>query len=104
MPRRLRRHDEFGQIHFLTISCYRRLQFFRDDGVKLAFIEALRAVRGKHAIRWLGYVIMPEHVHVLVLPQAGGSEDVTAISVVLHDLKQQAGHAGKEALRTFYIL
>ncbi len=77
MPSRLRRHDEFGQVHFLTISCYRRLQFFRHDGVKLAFIEALRAVRGKHAIRWLGHVVVPEHVHVLVLPQARGGEDGT---------------------------
>jgi putative transposase len=102
MPSRLRRHDEFGHIHFLTISCHRRLQFFRYDGVKLAFVEALRGVRAKHAIRWLGYVIMPEHVHALVLPQARGSDRITPISVVLHDLKQQAAHAGKEALRAVW--
>ena len=56
-------------------------------------------MRAKHAVRWLGYVVMPEHVHVLALPQAVGSDEVTPISVVLHDLKQRAGHGGKKALR-----
>jgi putative transposase len=99
MPSRLRRHDEFGQVHFLTISCFRRLQFFRHDAVKLSFIRAMEVTRGKHGVRWLGYVVMPEHVHVLALPQRLGSDQVTPISVVLHDLKQRSGHAGKEALR-----
>jgi len=27
MPSRLRRHDESGYVHFLTISCFRRLRF-----------------------------------------------------------------------------
>ena len=55
MPSRLHRHDEFGHIHFLTISCFRRLQFFRHDAVKQAFIRAMTAVRAKHGVRlaWL---------------------------------------------------
>jgi putative transposase len=102
MPGRLRRHDEFGHIHFLTVSCFRRLQFFRHDSVKLSFIRAMDDVRAKHGVRWLGYVVMPEHVHVLVLPQSLGGDQVTPISVVLHDLKQRAGHGGKEALRAVW--
>jgi hypothetical protein len=50
MPGRLRRHDEFGQIHFLTISCFRRLQFFRRDRAKLSFIRAMEAMRAKHGV------------------------------------------------------
>ena len=34
MPSHLRRYDEPGHTHFWTISCYRRLQFFHDDGMK----------------------------------------------------------------------
>jgi len=34
MPSHLRRYDEPGHTHYWTISCYRRLQFFHDDGMK----------------------------------------------------------------------
>jgi REP element-mobilizing transposase RayT len=99
MPSRLRRFNDPGHIHYLTISCFRRLQFFRHDNVKLAFIEAMRRVREKLGVRWIGYVIMPEHVHVLVLPLARGSEDAIPISTVLHDLKGYSGRWCKDALR-----
>jgi len=99
MPSTLRRHDQFGHVHFLTICCYRRLQFFRHDSVKLAFVDAMKRVRVALNIRWLGYVIMPEHVHLLVFPQAIGADAPTPISTVLRHLKGTAGRLGKHALR-----
>ncbi len=69
MPGRLRRHDELGHVHFVTFCCFRRIQFFRHDGVKSAFIRAMEYVRNRLAVQWIGYVIMPEHVHLLVLPE-----------------------------------
>jgi len=102
MPSRLRRHDEFGHIHFLTISCFRRLQFFRHALVRHALVDVMKHVREKLRIRWLGYLIMPEHVHVVVLPQVPGSDQVVPISVVLHDLKGLAGKACKDALRVVW--
>jgi putative transposase len=99
MPSRLRRHDEFGHVHFVTASCYRRLQFFRHPGARDAFVETMKVVRDKLRIRWLGYVVMPEHVHFLVLPQAVGAPDVVPISLVLHDLKGLSGKDCKQALR-----
>ena len=99
MPSRLRRHDESGHIHSLTVSCYRRLQFFRHASVRQTFIDAMCRVRERYDIRWLGYVVMPEHVHVLVLPQMSNSAEPTPISTLLHDLKGFAGRFGKEALR-----
>ena len=102
MPSRLRRHDESGHLHFLTVSTFRRLQFFRHRSVRDAFVGAMRTVRETSPIRWIGYVVMPEHVHVLVLPQAFGSKRVLPISKVLHDLKGLSGKAGKEALRAYW--
>ena len=102
MPSRLRSHYEFCHIHFLTFSCFRRLRFFHHDNVKLTFIDAMHRVRDKMGLRWLGYVIMPEHVHVLVLPQQLGSDKVIPISQILHDLKGFSGHFGKEALRVVW--
>lgn len=102
MPSRLKRHDEFGHIHFLTVSCYRRLQFFRHESVREAFVDAMKHVREKLSVRWLGYVIMPEHVHLLALPQKVGADIAVPISDVLHELKTQSGFHGKAALREIW--
>ena len=53
----------------------------------------------QHGIRWLGYVIMPEHVHVLVFPQRPSADEPIPISTVLQSLKQRVGRNGKETLR-----
>jgi len=99
MPSRLRRHDEFGHIHFITFSCYRRLRFFQDDSIRRTFVDAMRLTREKHGIRWIGYVIMPEHVHLLVLPQVPRTDQPVPISIILQHLKGASGRLGKQALR-----
>ncbi len=99
MPSRLRRHDEHGHTHFLTISCYRRLQFFRHDSVKQSFVDGMRRTRDKLAVRWIGFVVMPEHVHLLFFPQPPSSDTTIPVSAVLQHLKQYVGRCGKEALR-----
>lgn len=75
MPSRLRRFDEPGHTHFWTISCYRRLQFFHDDGMKRVVINALRTLRTQMGICLIAYVVMPVHVHVLLYPHARGDDD-----------------------------
>ena len=61
----------------------------------------MRAVRDKLRVRYLGYVVMPEHVHLLVLPQPCGSDPIP-ISCVLLQLKGASGHRGKAALRAVW--
>lgn len=102
MPSRLHRYDEPGHIHFLTISCYRRLQFFRHDNVKQVFVDGMHHTRAKLEIRWIAYVIMPEHVHLLVFPMVPGRDSPIAISSVLQHLKQYVGRHGKQALRSVW--
>ncbi len=102
MPSKLRRYDEYGHVHFLTISCYRRLQFFRHDPVKRVFVDGMGHTRAKLRIRWVGYVVMPEHVHLLLFPMPIGADEPVGVSTVLHDLKQYVGRHGKEALRSIW--
>lgn len=66
MPSRLKRYQDQGSYHFLTFSCYRRLPFLNNDGARAGFLETLEAVRAKHEFCVFGYVLMPEHVHMLV--------------------------------------
>jgi putative transposase len=53
-------------LHFLTFSCYRRRPLFRDEVYCDLFLRILERVRRRYRLVVLGYVIMPEHVHLLV--------------------------------------
>lgn len=102
MPGNLRRHDEPGHIHFWTISCFRRLGFFHVDGMKDVVIAALRLLQTKFEVCLIGYVVMPEHVHVLLLPHARGSMEPLPISKLLNTFKQHVGYHGKAWLRDYW--
>src|SRR5580704_7682447 len=61
-------HRFYGgnDLHFLTFSCYRRLPFLRSEGRRDLFLKILERVRRRYRLVVLGYVVMPEHVHLLV--------------------------------------
>jgi putative transposase len=61
-------HRFYGgnDLHFLTFSCYRRLPFLRSEGRRDLFLKILERVRQRYRLVVLGYVVMPEHVHLLV--------------------------------------
>jgi putative transposase len=86
----------------LTISCYRRLRFFHHDTVKHVFIDGMVHTREEHGVRWIGYVIMPEHVHLLAFPTPAGADEPVPISQVLQTLKEFVGRHGKQALREIW--
>ena len=66
MPSRLRRFHQSGQSHFITFSCYRRKQKFVDPETYTLFVVCLERMRRRFAMCVYGYVVMPEHVHLLV--------------------------------------
>ena len=66
MPSRLKRYQTEGHHHFVTFSCYRRLPYLDDDYSRTIFEEALERLRQRHRFFLFGYVLMPEHVHLLL--------------------------------------
>ena len=99
MPRYLRRHDEPGQVHFWTISCYRRLTFFWHDDMKRVVVDGLRVLQERFDACLIAYVVMPEHLHLVVYPHAKGHDRPVPISRVLHAFKKHVGFHGKQCLR-----
>ena len=99
MPGNLRRHDEPGHIHFWTISCFRRLGFFHVEPMKQVVVDALQQLQAKFNICLIGNVVMPEHVHVALLPHQRGQLDPLPISKLLNAFKQHVGFHGKRCLR-----
>lgn len=79
-----RRYNDYGHAHFLTFSCLRRQPFFRSDRACRWFLKALCAARSIHEFDVWAYVLMPEHVHLLIWPR----KPSYSISDILTDLKQ----------------
>jgi putative transposase len=66
MPSGLRRFQQSGQSHFLTFSCYRRQPKLNSPNACDLFVQCLEDMRCRFTVCIYGYVVMPEHVHLLV--------------------------------------
>jgi REP-associated tyrosine transposase len=76
MPWGLTRFQHSGQSHFVTFCCYHRRPLLGTDEIRRIFESALERVRRSYRLCVYGYVIMPEHVHLLLSePQQGTLAD-----------------------------
>jgi len=57
-----------NHVHFLTFSCYRRQQLLTEDFVRMQLLNSWDSARREVGFAIWSYVIMPEHVHLLVYP------------------------------------
>ncbi|MCA9078767.1 MAG: transposase [Planctomycetaceae bacterium] len=57
-----------GDAHFWTASCYRRMPLLSKDRSRMWFCDAVNAAREQHQFDVWAWVIMPEHVHLLICP------------------------------------
>lgn len=87
MPRGLHRYQHCGCFHFLTFSCYRRQPFLERPEAYRIFERVLETVRFRYRLVIAGYVLMPEHVHLLV-----GGPLRASLSVAIQILKQRTSH------------
>ena len=89
MPWGLHRFHESGQTHFVTFCCYRRREIFANGEAARAFEAALERVRRMYHLRVFGYVVMLEHVHLLL-----SEPERATLAVVLKSLKQGVSRLG----------
>ncbi len=82
------RYNEPGHAHCLTFSCYDGLPLLSEERVCRWMIESLEAARGRHAFDLWGYVLMPEHVHLLLSPRLAEY----SISRILHAVKRPVAY------------
>ncbi len=83
MPWGLKRYQNTGDLHFITFSCYQRQPFLATSSARRVFEETLEEVRRWYGVDIKGYVVMPEHVHLLLSEPERGS-----LRVVIQMLKQ----------------
>jgi putative transposase len=91
MAKGLLRYQQSGCFHFLTFSCYRRQPLLDDATARGVFERELEAVRIRYGFVVAGYVLMPEHVHLLA-----GEPSRSSLSIAIQVLKQQTSRKLKQ--------
>ena len=83
-------HRTYGahHLHFITCSCYRWFPFLASARSRDRFLSILEQARQRYRFVVVGYVAMPEHVHLLLTEPEVGSP-----STVMQVLKQRTAYA-----------
>ena len=66
MPSGLKRFQKAESLNFITFSCYHRLPLLETPETKKIVEAVLEVTRARHQARVYAYVLMPEHVHLLI--------------------------------------
>lgn len=71
MTKGLVRYQQAGDLHFVTFSCHGRRPYLGTDAARDLFERSLEAMRLRYDFFLTGYVVMPEHVHLLISEPKG---------------------------------
>ncbi|MCH7904516.1 MAG: transposase [Armatimonadetes bacterium] len=93
--KKLRRYEGVYNSRFLTFSCYERRNLLGSPEVRDEFVARLEYVHSKMAVDLYYWVVMLNHVHLIVRP---ASEDAT-IAQYLHLLKRTFAYRQMKFLR-----
>ena len=84
-----------GHAHELTFCCHRRLALLSKDRTRSWLVDAIDHARHALDLEMWAYVIMPDPVHILVLPR----RDDYRVSEILKVIKQPVGQLAIRFLR-----
>ena len=67
----MKRREVPGGVRFVTFSCEQRLPLFLNPAIRAVFEAALHAAHIRFRFELFAWVVMPEHVHLLLRPPKG---------------------------------
>ncbi len=97
MPSRLKRYQHTRDAHYITFTCFHRKPHLLSRQAKELFERTLERVRRWYGFCVFGYVVMPEHVHLLV-----SEPERAELSVALQMLKQIVSRRRKPGTEPFW--
>ena len=80
---RMKRREIEGGVRYLTFSCYHRLALLGTPLLRDVFVLALYEARAAFGFELFAWVVMPEHVHLVILPPPG-----VQMATILKAIKQ----------------
>jgi putative transposase len=89
-------HHFYGlnHLHYLTTSTYRRARLFDAESLKRHLVGTLAELRWELGFRIVGYVLMPEHLHLLIWPS-----ELANLSQIMQKLEGRAARFVLKSLR-----
>ena len=87
----MKKYNLENQIHFITLDTNKKIRLFNNNGLCRIIIDNLKFYRRKFAFKLFGFVIMPDHIHLLILL----GKKHNNISRVMQDFKS---HTAKEII------
>ena len=72
-----------GSIFYITSNIYNRICIFTLPSLVIPIIDSLNYYRYQYTCKIIGYVIMPDHIHLLIWPQ-----DAHIITDFMRDFKR----------------
>ena len=78
----VKHYDIPNQARFLTYSCFDRLPLFNTPDIRNLYLHEIAKQSVRLTFDVIAYVIMPEHIHMIVVPRDG------RVGPVLRGLKQ----------------
>ena len=94
MPWGLKRYQHTGDLHFITFSCYCRLPLLETHSAYDLFEWALEQARINYGFEVIGYILMPEHVHLLMSETDRGSV-ATALKAMKQSVARRLAGRGR---------
>jgi putative transposase len=94
MPTGLKRYSGHDYLHFLTCSCYHRQPWLVSPGQRDLFLQVFEETRQRYKFVVVGYVVMPDHIHLLISEPETGTP-----STVMQVVKQRFARTVLDALR-----
>jgi putative transposase len=61
-----RRYYGTNELHFITCSCYHRQAWLASGQRRDLFLAVFEQVRERYRFVVVGYVVMPDHIHLLI--------------------------------------
>ncbi len=65
---RLPRYHIEGHVYYITTNVYNRLRIFTRPSFIVPLFDSLNFYRYRQTFKLAGYVIMPDHIHLLIWP------------------------------------
>ena len=86
MHKNLPKFNDSSYVHFATTDTYKNRPYFRDEGFCRILLEELDSYSNRYSFMLMGYVIMPDHVHLLLWWDRGERPELS-ISKIMQGIK-----------------
>ena len=86
LHKNLPKFNDSSYVHFATTDTYKNRPYFRDEGFCRILLEELDSYSNRYSFMLMGYVIMPDHVHLLLWWDRGERPELS-ISKIMQGIK-----------------